>query len=55
MLQQYLEEALTALEEVTKTMAAPADRLRKLLMAQDKATTLYEMAGMRMGGEDDVY
>lgn len=46
MLQQYLEEALTALEQVTQTMAAPADRLRKLLTAQDKAATLYEMAGV---------
>lgn len=49
MLQQYLEEALAALEAVTKTMTAPADRLRRLLTAQDKAAMLYEMAGAGMG------
>lgn len=45
LLQQYLEEALAALDAVTKTMTAPADRLRRLLTAQDKAAMLYEMAG----------
>lgn len=45
MLQQYLEEALAALDAVTKTMTAPADRLRRLLTAKDKAAMLYEMAG----------
>lgn len=44
-LQQYVEEALAALDAVTKTMTAPADRLRRLLTAKDKAAMLYEMAG----------
>lgn len=44
-LQQYLEEVVEAVDKATSTIAAPAERLRTLLMSKDKAATLYEMAG----------
>lgn len=42
---EFLGPAITALDEVTAKAAEPAERLRKLLQAQDKRETLLEMAG----------
>ncbi len=44
-LQEFLVAAVAALDETTAKAAAPAERVRKLLQAQDKKATLLEMAG----------
>lgn len=45
MLKTFLEDAVKKTDEQVTKMAAPADRLKKLLAAQDKKAMLLEMAG----------
>lgn len=41
-------------EKAAASLAAPQERLRKLLEAKDKKAMLLEMAGARVGGEGTV-
>ncbi|PSC72568.1 hypothetical protein C2E20_4310 [Micractinium conductrix] len=43
-LRDYLNEAVEAVEKAAATLAAPQDRLKKLLEAKDKKAVLLEMA-----------
>lgn len=44
-LQNFLKEGITAIDSRTSALAAPTERLRKLLTAKDKKATINEMAG----------
>ena len=44
-LRAYLQEGVEAVEAAAANLAAPQDRLRRLLEATDKKATLLEMAG----------
>jgi hypothetical protein len=43
-LRDYLKEGLEAVETAVKVVAAPAERLKKLLESKDKKATLLDMA-----------
>lgn len=45
-LREFLKETLTLLDKRTQEMAAPAERLKALLMSKDKKAAILEMAGM---------
>ena len=45
-LRDFLKETLSLLDKRTQEMAAPAERLKALLMSKDKKATILEMAGM---------
>ena len=44
-LQTFLKEATALIDSRTQALAAPTERLRKLLSAKDKKATLMDMAG----------
>ena len=44
-LQNFLKEGVAAIDSRTSALAAPTERLRKLLTAKDKKATINEMAG----------
>ena len=45
MLRDFLKQAIAAFDAQAAALAAPAERMRKLLTAKDKRATLLEMAG----------
>jgi hypothetical protein len=45
-LREFLKETVALLDSRTKQIAAPAERLKALLMSKDKKATILEMAGM---------
>lgn len=45
MLQEFLAKAVQDIDNRTKTIAAPVQRMRKLLEAKDKREMLLKMAG----------
>lgn len=45
-LRDFLKETLTLLDKRTQEMAAPAERLKALLMSKDKKAAILEMAGV---------
>ena len=49
-LRDFLKETLSLLDKRTQEMAAPAERLKALLMSKDKKATILEMAGMYYPG-----
>ena len=48
-LRDFLKETLTLLDKRTQEMAAPAERLKALLLSKDKKATILEMAGAGLG------
>ena len=46
-LRDFLASAIARVDEQTKQMAAPKERLMRLLKAEDKKAALLEMAGER--------
>lgn len=44
-LQEFLVDAVAAFDAEQATIVAPLDRMKRLLQAKDKRTTLLEMAG----------
>lgn len=44
-LRDFLKETVVLIDSKTKEIAAPAERLRTLLMSKDKKATILEMAG----------
>ena len=44
-LREFLKETVALLDSRTKQIAAPAERLKALLMSKDKKATILEMAG----------
>ena len=44
-LQEFLQEAVAAVDATVAVQSAPAERLRRLLSAPDKKATLLQMAG----------
>lgn len=44
-LREFLKETISLLDSRTQQIAAPAERLRSLLMSKDKKATILEMAG----------
>lgn len=45
-LRDFLKETLSLLDRRTQEIAAPAERLKALLMSKDKKAAILEMAGM---------
>lgn len=53
-LRDYLTEAVEAVDRAAASLAAPQERLKKLLEARDKKAMLLEMAGARLWVGVDV-
>ena len=49
-LREFLKETVALLDARTQQMAAPAERLKALLMSKDKKATILEMAGALLSG-----